>query len=243
MLKQKIHLKERKNIKGRVYGVVIMLIIITITITINLISKKITPVLFEMAELEINKISTLVVNNVISETLEKEKTINNIITPTLSNDGTIQMIDFNSVIVNKILSKSTINIQKKLKSIEKGNIKEILYNDNNKKGVIMKIPMGSAFKNVFFSNLGPKIPVRLHYFGDINSNIKTKLTPYGINNALIEVIVSIDIKAKVIFPFISRVIKINCDVPLIIKMIQGKVPSYYGGELLKNSSMYSIPME
>ena len=227
--------------KNRVYVIIVLLLITSIAITLNLISKKIAPTLFKMAELEINKISTLVVNDAISETLEKENKINEIIETTLSNDGIIQTVDFNSVIVNKILSKVTINISEKLKSIEKGNVKYEL--GSTKKGVIMKIPMGSAFKNVFFSNLGPKIPVRLHYFGDINSNVKTKLTPYGINNALIEVIISIDIKAKVIFPLISRDININCDIPLIIKMIQGKVPSYYGGELLKNSSIYTIPIE
>ena len=227
--------------KNRVYVIIVLLLISSIVITLNLVSKKIAPTLFKMAELEINKISTLVVNDAISETLEKENKINEIIETTLSNDGIIQTVDFNSVIVNKILSKVTINISEKLKSIEKGNVKYEL--GSTKKGVIMKIPMGSAFKNVFFSNLGPKIPVRLHYFGDINSNVKTKLTPYGINNALIEVIISIGIKAKVIFPLISRDININCDIPLIIKMIQGKVPSYYGGELLKNSSIYTIPIE
>ena len=93
------------------------------------------------------------------------------------------------------------------------------------------------------SNLGPVIPIRLHYMGDVNSNITTKITQYGINNALVEIGVKLEMTAQIILPFITDKMTLECDIPLAIKMIQGSVPNYYGSGLVKDSSLYSVPLD
>ena len=90
--------------------------------------------------------------------------------------------------------------------------------------------------------IGPKIPVRLHYTGDVNSNITTKITSYGINNALIEIGVHLEVTVQVILPFSSSVKKLENDIPIAIKMIQGKIPSFYSGSILKNSDTFTLPI-
>jgi len=37
------------------------------------------------------------------------------------------------------------------------------------------------------SNLGPKIPVKFDLVGEVIINIETKITNYGINNAMMEI--------------------------------------------------------
>ena len=44
-------------------------------------------------------------------------------------------------------------------------------------------------------------------------------------------------------PFVSENTKLEYTIPLIMKVIQGGIPNYYGSGLIKESSLYSIPFE
>ncbi len=103
------------------------------------------------------------------------------------------------------------------------------------------MPVGTLFKNIILADLGPKISVKLHYLNDVNSSISTKIREYGINNALIEIYVNVEVNIKVLSPFISEKIVLMTSVPLAIKMVQGKIPTYYGNDILKNSNSYILP--
>ena len=81
---------------------------------------------------------------------------------------------------------------------------------------------------------------------DLNTNgllveqaINTKVTNYGINNALLEVSVNIKLTLKVILPISTKEVNVETNVPIAIKMIQGNVPNYYSNGLNSN---FSIPL-
>lgn len=213
----------------------------------KIINQIMTPILLEQAELEINKFSTIIANKAISQALNDKINIEKIFNNTLSKDGYIQSIDFNTIAVNEILTIATESVQKDIKLLEKG---ELIIDDISdgkssklRKGIIAEIPLGVITKNTLFSNIGPKIPIRLNYIGDVISNISTKITQYGINNAMIEVKINLELTAKIIMPFISEKKKLEYDIPIATKIIQGVVPDYYGSELIKNSSIYTMPIE
>ena len=67
----------------------------------------------------------------------------------------------------------------------------------------------------------------MQLIGDVASSISTNVKEYGINNALIEVGVTIEVNSRVILPYISNDIKIKGTIPIALKVIQGKIPSYY----------------
>ena len=60
---------------------------------------------------------------------------------------------------------------------------------------------------------------------------------------MVEVGVHLEMTAQIILPFVTEKMILECDIPLAIKMIQGSVPTYYGNGLIKDSSMYSLPLE
>ena len=167
------------------------------------------------------------------EEVEKEMNINEIFNIQKNESGDIQLIEYNSINVTKILGKITNSIQNYLIKIEEGNIDltddKLLNIDKNKlkRGIIYEIPIGVYSNSIFLSNLGPKIPVKMQLIGDIASSISTNVKEYGINNALIEVGVTIEVKSRVILPYISNDIKIKGTIPIALKVIQGKIPSYY----------------
>ncbi len=129
----------------------------------------------------------------------------------------------------------TSNVQDYLKKLEDGDIQSIgikntvtfASKDKLKKGIIYEIPSGLVFNNVIMTNIGPKIPVRLSLLGDVSTNFKTDVTNYGINNALIKLVITVEIKEQVILPFTSKQISVKTEVPLALKLMQGDIPHYY----------------
>ena len=187
---------------------------------------------------EMKNISTDIINKTVSNELSNFN--DNLIYITKNSNDEIQTIDYNSNTANKILVSITDDILNNLKSLEN----DLVYTkESYSKGVIYTIPLGSAFENVFIGNLGPKIPVKLNIVGNVHSNIKTNVKEYGINNALIEILISVSVNEKVIIPFMSDNINISIDIPISMRLVQGKVPEYYGGFFSKNSGILSIPSE
>ena len=252
-MKQRIHLKKkrRKISKKKFLFVTMLFSVLGVILSLNYINKRFTPILVETAELEIGKFSTIVVNKAIAQVLEDKINTDNLFDTIIDNNGQIQTIDFNPIIVNQVLNIATSVVQNNLKLLEDGDLDSIGIYDMDlpedrikdlKKGIITKIPIGVITKNSLLANIGPEIPIRLHYVGDVNSNITTEITTYGINNALVKIGVKLEMTAQIILPFLTDKMVLNCDIPLAIKMIQGTVPNYYGSGLVKDSSIYSIPL-
>ena len=87
------------------------------------------------------------------------------------------------------------------------------------------------------SNIGPKIPIKLNLIGDVISNIETKVTNYGINNALLEIGVYVEVSSKINLPFISKTVKVSNVIPISMKVIEGKVPQMYLNGYTTNSNL------
>ena len=247
-LKRKFYFKIKKR---NLLALVFLFIGIAIYAGFLFVDKKISPLLLNYAELETNKIASIVINKAISKQMAEDLSIDQLFIMDKNSEGEIRTIDFNPIIVNKMLSKLTNNVQLNLKYIEEGHIDLLELPDNIlaeydkeklKKGIIYEIPTGVIFKNALLSNLGPKIPVKLNMVGEIISGVKTKVTNYGINNALIEVSVSMRVTAQVILPFTASRIRIENDVPVAMKLVQGNIPNYYFNGLEKNSATFSLPI-
>lgn len=247
-------LKHNKNIhrlkSSNIIILIIIFVIIGILILFKFFNQKLKPIFLNIAESESKKIATLIINDSISKQLTSDLTVDNLFNITKDNDGNITSIDLNSVMVNKILTIATSTAIRNLKYIEEGKA-DLLelpdnlfveYEDNRiDKGIIYEIPSGVAFGNTILANVGPKIPVRISLIGDATSSINTKVTNYGINNALMEVYVDLTVEIKVIMPLMSKNVSVTTSIPVAIKLIQGKIPEYYSSSLDKPS--LSIPIE
>lgn len=234
-------MKYRKKRNKYIKIIFIVLIIFALLSTfLRYINKRISPKAIHYAELEIRKLSGLIITQSVSVESPERLNINDMFLITRNNNNEILTVDLNTVILNKVIKDSTIKIQENLKKLEQGQIDD--NNEENKKGVVLKIPSGVVYNNFLLNNLGPKIPVKLKILGDMQSNVKTKVTNYGINSALIEVTLEITIKEEVILPISTSEIEVITTIPIAIKLIQGTVPNYYSGEINKSSS-FSLPLE
>ncbi len=249
-MRKKIHLKKKFNFfKKNIVMLIILLLIIMIFLTFNFINLKVNPILLDYAEMEARKIASIIINDAINQNITDNLNVDELFIITRDSNNEVKAIDFNPIIVNQVLTKTTLTIQNNLKYLEQGRI-ELLNLTNNalidynkdklKQGIIYEIPSGVIFGNSFLANIGPKIPVKFNLIGDIVGYINTNVMDYGINNALIEVTVVLELSEQVILPFVTEKIKINTKVPVALKLIQGSVPDYYLNGL--NSPSIALPI-
>lgn len=251
-MKKRIHLKRKfsffeKKINFVIF--IVIMLIIMIVLILNFISLKVNPVLLDYAQMEARKIASIIINDAVNQKITNDIDIEELFIITRDTNNEVKTIDFNPIIVNQILTETTILVQSNLRYLEQGKVDMlnltnnalIDYNqDKLKQGIIYEIPSGVIFGNSFLANIGPKIPVKFSLVGDIVGYINTNVTDYGINNALIEVNIVLELSEQVILPFVSEKITIDTTIPVALKLIQGSVPNYYLNGL--NSPSFALPI-
>ena len=244
--------KNRKSIKFKILILTLFFIFIGAVFLINIIGKEISDKILVFAEAEVSKISKLIVNKAVNDSVVENMDVEKIFVIEKNSNNDIQLINFNPKYVNQILSDIADTITDYFEELEHGystivDVKKNLITNTNilsrKKGVIFEIPMGVLSNNPFLSNIGPKIPVRLTFNGELESSLKTEVQNYGINNAIITVSVNINVSEQLLMPITSKKITITNDIPIAVKIIQGNIPNYYLNGLSGNSNMYTFPFD
>lgn len=226
-MKRKV--KFRNNYKIKKSNIIILIIIIVLSITffmLNKFSKIVTPKVINISKQKANEVVyDVITNNVNRYVLDDSKLLEKIIIVNKNKDGEILTVDFN-------LENAYLLIRNITKSID-DNIK--LNNEDD--GIYFEVPIGYYLNSSFLSNMGPRIPVKINFTGTILSNLKTKITNYGMNNALVELYANIVIVEEIITPVTNEVMKTDYDVLLASKLINGRVPPFYGNTYEKESSI------
>lgn len=232
-----------------ILGIVFLAFLIS-AVFVLCIGKKLNPTIRNYSTVEAKRFGTFIINY----SLDKDflKSLNgDIFETTNNNKGEIQMIDFKTKEVNEVLEKATAKVQKQLIDLENGNIDNMNIADTFKglrykkikNGVVCELPMGVIFSNALLSNSGPIIPIKFNFIGQVLTNLNTKVETYGINSVYIEVKLHIEITELITMPLKTEEVKIETDVPLTIKVIQGSIPNYYQQQLQKDSSIFTLPIE
>lgn len=70
---------------------------------------------------------------------------------------------------------------------------------------------------------------------------KKTIQPFGINNALVEIAVHIEVNVQVVIPFATKPATVSTDIPIAMRIIQGEVPNFYnnGGN---SDPSFEIPL-
>lgn len=231
--------------KRNIFLISILCIILIDSYLLFIFGKKLTPKLSIYAESELQKFNTFIINKMIVNEINENINLDDLFFVE-KNENKIHSTNFNPIAVNRVLSIITTSLERDLKQIEQGNFEGLegfYQEDLLKKGIAFMIPSGMVFDNPILSNLGPKIPVRFHLTGNIESKIHTKITNYGINNAFLEVSADVTVREKLILPFFTKTIETTISVPIIMKLIEGNVPSYYFDGIDKNSNLYTLPIQ
>ncbi len=240
-MKKKMRLKRNlliKLTKKDTILIVAFLVLLIVSLIFKYINTKIVPPLEVYAENEVKKISSLIISDAVeSISFSEEETMSFFDTLTNKSDEVIS-VDFNTAKINKSLVKLNKAVYKDLKLFENGRYK-LEDTEIETEDLIYKIPLGYITGNYTLSNIGPKVPLKAKVIGSVVSNIKTEVSSYGINNSLLKVYIDVTVNMRFMLPLISKDVLVNNSIPLVVKIIQGKIPNVYGGSYAVTSPITS----
>ncbi len=233
-----------KVLLKNIYVLIFAFLVIFSTVFLMILNKKAMPIIMSYANVQTKRIGIEILRSVGTKDVNELLKDKELFVITKNSKGEIESVDFNTAVINDALVVVAKNVRKRLKEVEKGeNLPEEMYSDlldkDLKKGIIYEVPAGVALGNSFLSNVGPKIPVKIKYSGNVGLDVKTRVKEYGINNALIEIYIYVEVTQRTILPFTSEDIKLTSEIPVVMKVIKGSIPNYISG----TKGTYSLPLE
>lgn len=212
-------MKLKERLKRKYYILITFLISLFLFIIIfSLYSKKLNPKLNDY-------IDFLVKDEIYKKVIKS----NNFITNEEVND--ILYIDKNKsneiVYLDYDIDKTYKLLNKYIESLKK----------DNSKSKILTVPFFIASDNIIISSLGPKIKFKYEIIDNVKGKIKTKVTDFGVNNALVEMYFELEIGYLVVIPMNKKESILKTEILISSKIINGKVPTFYGKNIFKESGV------
>ncbi|GAA0464688.1 sporulation protein YunB [Alkalibacillus silvisoli] len=227
--------------------------IVAIILSVWIINRGIEPTLIEIAETKTNQFAREAINEAVSKRIADDLEADELIDIETDGDGNIVSLNWNSVVINRVLRNTTFRVQNFLKRIERGEITpeetlnfdlddDIIIQEDTveEHRAIVRIPIGQATQNALLANLGPQVPVHFRVIGDVQSDVERRVTEYGINNAMIELDIHIQANVQIVIPFATKTTQVETNVPVYVGVVQGQVPDFYN-QGASDSPNVSIP--
>lgn len=223
---------KKKPIIKKILFTIVIILVLSFNF-LSFIGNKITPKVTSLAKVSLNHHIKNVASNF------KEYTYNNkdILIPTYNNKNEVTSLTYDMKVVYEIAGAFTSNIKSSLKE-KNNNIPFITETNNNK--ILFMIPIGALSNQALFTSMGPKIPVQIYFVDNVFTEIKTKVTDYGINNALIEIYLSINLTYEIVSPFVREQVTLNYNLPIDQKIITGVVPNIIGHTFEAKTTFFNV---
>lgn len=232
-------MKLRKQSENKRTIIYLLLIIFLLTYTIlSTIGKKSSDNIIEVSNTLINDLIIDIVNSSIKNDILKQNNINNLIEFNYNSQKEIESINYNLETAYDILVEVKNNI---LSTISNSNEYKYYYKYYiNNSNIILEVPLYNYTSNIFVINLGPKIKSRINFLKTIDSSVKTVVKTYGINTIKLDIYASFTIISNIVVPFNNQEINHSFDILLTSKVINGKIPEYYGSSFKSESDIFNL---
>ncbi|MFI5358504.1 MAG: sporulation protein YunB [Halanaerobiales bacterium] len=179
-----------------------------------LIHKTITPIFFNLAEVEVHNIVNEVINKAVGREVENllyQDMVNYI----YNEQGEIVLIQPNIAFINRFTTNLSLAIQRELQGISRETV---------------AVPMTRILGIDILAAYGPELKMRIIPAGyTVPPRLVDSFSTAGINQTRHKIYLSLTAKVKLIVPFKSRTIDVHADVPVTEVVILGRVPQVYVG--------------
>lgn len=230
-----------------------VIFILLIFISFYIIDQKIRPSIVDIAEQKTIEFATRTINSAVKST--ENVSFDDLVIMQLDNNGNVTTLGWNSEAVNRALRTATDRAEYFLYGMNKGQqidvddpeLHEIEFGDTvgdlaAKDPTVIEIPLGRVTGNTLLSNLGPKVPVHFEIVGSLRSDVVHELKEFGVNAALFEIYIPVEVNIQIIIPFSTTTAEVSTKVFIDSRVIMGKVPEFFsaGGD---NGPAITIPRE
>jgi len=213
--------------------------------TFNLYSKNTTEKAVNVIQKKLDKIIYQFFTDLVTDDVINLDSAGDLLEINKNSKDEIISVNYNLEKTYKFLTDTSKILKDSLINLENGKMDVLIYDkylENNKNGLVMNIPLFLGSENIFLNNLGPKIPVIINFNGALLTNIKTKVTNYGFNNALLEIYITVELDKLIITPVVKDEEKFYYDILIGALVVHGSVPEFYGDLYETNSNILDIPL-
>ena len=220
---------KRKKKFNNLY-ILIIVIFVYCSCILSYIENRVDEVSTKSIQLLVKKDIYRVIYDNISDMFEN-KNVDDFINIVKNDDGSIVSIDYKVSKCYKVLNNYINSIY--------GSLINTDFSDNYYQDGVYFVSSSLLNNAVIFNNLGIIIPVRVNVANDVRINFKTKVKDYGINSVLVELYLVLDVQSWFINPFNEGGFGESYEYVVASRIINGEIPSYYGGVIEKSSSIVS----
>lgn len=222
--------------KRRWFPILFPALLVTIGIFLYIVNSKLTPIYIQYAEVQTEKIAAHVITQAIKSRSTDMYDVNEIIENVPTDSPGMVTNTFNTEIISKTMAEIQTLVEAHLELAERGDLEmlplseDIEYDPEEMEsygGVVFFVPMGQATNIPLIGNLGPKIPIRFHVIGDVQTTIENEIEEFGINNAIVTVNVVVTVNVQIIVPLATRKSTVQQKIPVAIGLIQSPIPQIY----------------
>ena len=215
----------------------IVLFLITLIVgfvfCMNYLSKSLLPIFADYGYYQSKDVLTKILNISIEENVHND-IVDKIM---VQNEIVDNYIDFNMSVINSVSCNIVNRVQQILYDLGNGDVENNVVEKMKlnvsekllKKGIVYEVPISMALGNYLIGNLGFKIPVKYQLVSAVGAQIISSIEDYGINNGLLKLSLRVHSSIKILVPLVTKEENIEVEIPIVVKIIQGKVPDYYLG--------------
>jgi len=210
--------RRRKRFAIRLLVLGIILLLLTI-----IIGKQITPTIHRNAVIQTKIISTKILNEALSQTLENlSEGQSDYITLEKKEDGTVSSVQINSITVSKLQTELTEAVIKTLSQLGKTE---------------MSMALGTLLSPTFFAQSGPPLRFYLKPSGNVNTKICSDFSESGINQARHTLSFRVSVPIFCAISAYRTETTVETEFLLSDTVIVGDVPEYYTKVITENESL------
>ena len=164
---------------------------------------------------QIEMSSTRMFQSVVHKNVLNNVDTNQLVSITYNEISNVSSVIINTKLVNQILLDANIVLS------------QIFYEHLDEYFVDLEIPIGTMFSKSLFAGMGPCIKIPIEPIGSYKVDTLTNTIPYGINNSLIELYLSIDVDIEALIPLQKTKFPSSTKIIILSQLIQGEIPKYY----------------
>ncbi|MBO8159397.1 sporulation protein YunB [Thermosyntropha sp.] len=214
-----INIRTRRHGKGSIF-IFSLFIIILLFVYIDL---RIQASLLEIAKSEAQIKGIERINKIVNEKVVSKVEYTDIVIVHKDDKGHIVLLQPNTIMLNKIMTGTVVEITKSLDNVQEEYI---------------AIPLGQLSGLKVLAAAGPKLNVHIIPTGQINVEVLNKFEQAGINQTRHLIYFQINHTLKIAVPFMNEEIKVSSTIPLAETIIVGDVPKTYVDFKGENQSLY-----
>jgi len=208
--RMKYYTKRSKGIKVKKSIFIIIAIIIIFNLLVYFFDTRVFPSVLQISEVTIKAKTTEIINETSIELFDDEFKYNEMIIVEKDSQDNITLIRVNTVKLNQLTSKLSLECNKKLAEMGE---------------VGIDVPLGWISQNSAFYHLGPSINVKVEPIGNMNVTYDSKFESAGINQTRHKIYLNLEAKIRIIVPLHSQNIDVECQIPIAETILPGKIPT------------------